>query len=82
MFLRSTGIINSTCSRLGFYSLGIYVTHYLIIWYIADWIVNYVANTSIAVLLVFVIALPVSLAIVLILNKNKITARLLLGKLS
>ena len=82
MLLTSTGIINSTCSRLGFYSLGVYTTHYLIIWYIADWIVRYFANTSISVLLVFVIALPVSLAMVWILNKNKLTARLLLGKLS
>ncbi len=82
ILLKNSGRINVVCSRLGFYSLGVYTTHYLIIWYIADWIVKYVANTSIAVTLVFVIALPITLIMVWLIDKNKYTSAFLLGKVN
>lgn len=79
--LTRSGKTNLVCSRLGFYSLGVYTTHYLIIWYIAVRVVRYIANISVAVMLVFVMVLPISLVMVWILNKNKLSARLLLGKI-
>ena len=82
MLLVSTGKVNSVCAKLGFYSLGIYTTHYLIIWSIADGIVKLSKNSEVSVLMTVVIATVLSLALVWLLNINKYTSALFLGKIN
>lgn len=72
---------NSVVAKLGFYSLGVYVTHYLIIWWIAEIICKYIDNIFIEVSLSFVIALVFSIVLVWLLNKSRLTAKVFLGKI-
>ncbi len=76
--LSSQKSINKSMETLGFYSLGIYVTHYLIIWPIAEVIAT--NSNTINILLTFTVSLVLSIISVWLLNKNKFTAAILLGK--
>lgn len=82
ILLTSKGYINYKISQLGYYSLGIYVTHYLIIWFIADWICKkgQMGNTVAEVLIVFILGLLSSVILVWLLNKSHFTSNVLLGK--
>lgn len=76
--------VNNIVSRLGFYSLGIYVSHYLIIWKLAERLYPEILGSNIALAIgaIFIIALILSLVMVWALSKNKYTARLFLGKIA
>ena len=82
LLLNENNKVNGVVSKLGFYSLGIYVTHYLLIWWIADLVIK---NTSIGVAseiaLIFVAGMIAAIILVWLLNKNKYTALVFLGKL-
>ncbi len=81
LVLSSKNPFNTYISRLGYYSLGIYVTHYLVIWYIAENICQYtLVSNIIAVTMTFAIGLIISLFMVWILRNNIYTAKFLLGK--
>lgn len=80
--LSSDGKANEAIAKLGFYSLGIYVTHYLMIWYLSDKICQWgLFNRCIEIVLIFVLGCITSFLLVWLLNRNKITAKLFLGKL-
>lgn len=66
--------------RVGQISLGIYVVHLLLIPYITRFIGQWNVNTSFTILSSFVVVCMLSLIIVSLLNKWKITSQLLLGK--
>ena len=82
LLLNENNKVNGVVSKHGFYSLGIYVTHYLVIWWIADLVIK---NTSIGVAseiaLIFVAGMIAAIILVWLLNKNKYTALVFLGKL-
>ena len=71
---------NKPIVKLGQISLGIYVVHLLLIPYITQLSSQWISNSSLAIIVSFMIACVISLLIVSLLNKWKITARLLLGK--
>ncbi len=82
LLLIGTGKVSVTVSKLGFYSLGIYVTHYLVIWWIAELVLKFsTLGTATAIALIFALGLTVSIILVWLLNKNKYTALVFLGKL-
>ncbi len=82
LLLKEVGKVNNVFARLGFYSLGIYVTHYLVIWWIAEWeIKNMSLGAASEIALVFVTGLIAAIILVWILSKNKYTALVFLGKL-
>lgn len=82
LLLSGAGKEYALMSKLGFFSLGIYVTHYLLIWKLANCVYPAIitSNRSVAVVLVFIIALLISYAMVWFLSKNKYTSRFFLGK--
>ena len=80
--LNGKGKANGIVSKLGFYSLGIYVTHYLVIWWIADVICKYATlSVPVEVAIIFVLGIAASILLVWLLNRNKYTALVFLGKL-
>jgi hypothetical protein len=82
LLLKGTGNMNGAVSKLGFYSLGIYVTHYLAIWWIADLVLKTLPlGAATDVVLIFTLGLAVAIILVWLLNKNKYTALVFLGKL-
>lgn len=81
LLLSGVGVINNGLTILGFFSLGIYVTHYLVIWWIAVFICKFgIGGVTAEVAVVFVLGLVSSLILVWILN-NKYTAKVFLGKI-
>lgn len=62
-------------------SLGIYTTHILLMPIIVREIMPFIHETTLIIILTFIVALVVSWFIVWIINQWKVTARLLLGKL-
>lgn len=81
MLLSGKNIVVIRMAKLGFYSLGIYVTHYLIIWWISDLMCEYSGlSNPIKVAIIFLLGSVLSILMVWLLNKNKYTARVFLGK--
>ena len=82
LLLNGKGKANGIMSKLGFNSLGIYVTHYLVIWWIADLICKYATlSVHVEVTIIFMLGIAVSILLVWLLNRNKYTALVFLGKL-
>lgn len=82
LLLNRNSKVNGVMSRLGFYSLGIYVTHYLVIWWIADLICkNAALSEPFEIIIIFMLGIAVSILLVWLLNRNKYTALVFLGKL-
>lgn len=81
--LNGTSKMNQMICSLGVISLGLYVVHLSLIGHIAKGFlaVNPDVSTWHRVAIAFVVALVVSFFIVLLLNKNKHTARIFLGKI-
>lgn len=74
--------INISLKKLGTISLGLYVVHMILLKYIKDLVVDslpYISNT-LYVVFIFIIELALSILIVELLERNKFTAKLLLGK--
>lgn len=79
--LSSNDKANGMLAKLGFYSLGIYVTHYLVIWWIAAFIQgSIIENELLEVIMTFVLSLVISLTLVWLLNQSRLTAKVFLGK--
>lgn len=64
----------------GYYSLGIYAVHFIIVIGLAATIHSIVKTDSIAIALSFVVAMMISMIAIRLLNKWDLTARMLLGK--
>lgn len=82
-FLNGTGRLNQLFCTIGVVSLGLYVVHLSIIGYIITFIQTAALSLDnwMCIALVFVIALVISYFAVWLLNKNKHTARIFLGKI-
>lgn len=81
--LNGAGKLNKTICKLGIVSLGLYVVHLSLMSYIVDVIevVMPAITTWPCVVMAFVIALAISYLVVWLLNKNRHTARIFLGKI-
>lgn len=81
--LNGAGKLNKTICKLGIVSLGLYVVHLSLMGYIVDGIevVMPAITTWSCVVMAFVIALAISYLVVWLLNKNRHTARIFLGKI-
>lgn len=81
--LNGTGKLNKMICTLGVVSLGLYVVHLSIMGYVVTTIKSVVPSIEnwTCIALSFAIALAISYLVVLLLSKNKHTARILLGKL-
>lgn len=75
--------LNQMICTLGVVSLGLYVVHLSLMGYIVDGIQSVMPNinTWACVATAFVVALTISYLVVWLLNKNKYTARIFLGKI-
>ena len=75
--------MNQKICTLGVVSLGLYVVHLSLIGYIVDGTQSIMPNISTwaCVAIAFVVALTISYLVVWLLNKNKYTARIFLGKI-
>jgi len=81
-YMNGINVINNWCREVGSISLGIYVVHIILIYYIIR-LANIVIPDSlhlIDITFIFIVDLALSVIIVRLLNKNKWTSRLLLGK--
>lgn len=83
MLLNGTGKINKAVCTLGVVSLGLYVVHLSLMGYIVDGIQTIMPTicTWACVATAFVVALAASYLVVWLLNQNKHTARIFLGKI-
>lgn len=83
MLLNGTNKFNKAICSLGVVSLGLYVVHLSLMGYIVDGLKTMMPNISTwaCVATAFVVALTVSYLVVWLLNKNKHTARIFLGKI-
>lgn len=81
--LNSTDTLNQMICTLGVVSLGLYVVHLSLMGYIVDGVQLIMPNirTWTCVATTFVVALTISYLIVWLLNKNKYTSRIFLGKI-
>lgn len=81
--LNKTDRTNLIMKELGTVSLGLYVCHLTIIGYVVEVIRHYFpqADNSIIIILNFIISTIISVIIVGLLKRNKITAKILLGKI-
>lgn len=81
--LNKTDRTNLIMKELGTVSLGLYVCHLTIIGYVVEVIRHYFpqADNSIIIILNFIISTIISVIIVEVLKQNKITAKILLGKI-
>ena len=81
--LNKTDRTNLIMKELGTLSLGLYVCHLTIIGYVVEVIRHYFpqADNSIIIILNFIISTIISVIIVELLKRNKITAIILLGKI-
>lgn len=81
--LNKTDRTNLIMKELGTVSLGLYVCHLTIIGYVVEVIRHYFPQTdnSIIIIFNFVISTIISVIIVELLKRNKITAEILLGKI-
>lgn len=81
--LNNTDRINLMMKDLGTLSLGLYVCHLTIIWYIVNVLNSYLTQSAICmnILVNFIVCTIISVIIVKALNRNKITAKVLLGKI-
>lgn len=82
--LDTSGRLNLFISKIGIVSLGVYVWHLLFMGYIVSFLLDALPHVSGILLIVFatVFSLASTMLIVEILKRNKITARLFLGKAS
>lgn len=80
--LNNTQPLNNTLCHLGIVSLGLYVVHLSIMDYIVDGIQTAMPSLSTwaCIFLAFIMALTISYFIVWLLNKNKYTAIIFIGK--
>lgn len=81
--LNGTNITNLIIKELGTVSLGLYVCHLTIIGYVVE-VIRYCfphINNSIIIILNFIISTIISVIVVDLLKRNKITAKLFLGKI-
>lgn len=83
VLLNGTGNLNKAICTLGVVSLGLYVVHLSIMGYVVKGIQAVLPSvgTCLCVLFAFAIALAISYQVVWLLNKNKHTAKIFLGKL-
>ena len=81
--LNNTDRINLMMKDLGTLSLGLYVCHLTIIGYIVNVLNSYLPQSAICmnILVNFIVCTIISVIIVKALNRNKITAKVLLGKI-
>lgn len=81
--LNGTDKLNQMICTLGVVSLGLYVVHLSLMGYIVDGIQSIIPNinTWTCVSTAFVVALAISYLVVWLLNQNKYTARIFLGKI-
>lgn len=81
IILNRTNKFNRFVCIVGNVSLGIYVIHLATIGYLMDGIHIFKINSWGNIVMAFFVALILSLSIVMVLKKNKLTSRYLLGKL-
>ena len=83
MLLNGTNMFNKAICSLGVVSLGLYVVHLSLMSYIVDGLKTMMPNISTwaCVATAFVVALAISYLVVWLLNQNKQTARIFLGKI-
>ena len=81
--LNATNKLNQMICTLGVVSLGLYVVHLSLMGYIVKSIQSITPNISTwaCVSFAFVLALVISYLVVWLLNRNKLTARIFLGKI-
>lgn len=81
--LNATNKLNQMICTIGVVSLGLYVVHLSLMGYIVKSIQSIIPNISTwaCVSFAFVLALVISYLVVWLLNRNKLTARIFLGKI-